>query len=413
MKESKVSSTLEKVDENMGQTFSLKQVKTVVLLTMLAGLSMGNESCQKANDRVLKMDVDLGTIGAQAVLMPSGEKIDFGYVANSLFYQSVMANDHFVISNAIPTPKSTLVNNMAASKATLAQKITSGLLGSGLSNDEKVLQQYGFLGQLQSKAVNLANITAKAGSFNGNASDMPACLYDLPQAKLAGEVVSFETTFGAGLSIGYGTGGALSSTATVGGTANFTSTRLQMGLRAVDPLNNLLMASATGVSSQSDVKFGVNLAAALLGLDFFYKTPIASVVTSAIDKSLSTVVSDLIKQKSLTGSWGDTWESRVVYDPEVANGDTQIIMRGGSRYGMMVGDQFTVTNMRYKWAADPCTSALQYKVPMSATPVANVTVIAVGDNVAVAKVDQYLIEDRILPGAQVKLLKMYVAPSSK
>lgn len=395
----------------MRQMLTLKKVNTVVLLTMLAGLSMGNESCQKANARVLKMDVDLGTIGAQAVIMPSGEKIDFGYVANSLFYQSVMANDHFVISNSIPTPTSTLAKYMTASKATLAQKITSGLMGNSQSNDEKILQQYGFLNQLQSKASNLANITAKAEAASVSASDMPACLYDLPQAKLAGEIVSFETTFGAGLSIGYGTSGAFSSTATVGGTANFTSTRLQMGIRAVDPLNNLLMASATGVSSQSDIKFGVNLAAALLGLDFFYKTPIASVVTGAMNKSLSTVVTDLVAQKSRTGSWGDAWESRVMYDPEIVDGDETILMRGGDRYGMVEGDQFTISNMHYKWSGEPCSSSLVYKIATTPTPIANVTIIKNGDNVAVARVDKYLIEERIMPGAQVKLLKMYVAPT--
>jgi hypothetical protein len=389
-----------------------KQIKTAVLLTMLAGLSMGNESCQQANTRILKMDADIGTIAAQPVVMPSGERIDFGYVANSLFYQSVMSNDHFVISNAIPTPTTTLAGNMVASKATLAQKMVASVFGSAQSNDEKIISDYGFMHQLQSKAANLANITAKAESATPvSASDMPACLYNLPQAKLGGEIVSFETNFGAGLSIGYGPNGSVTSPSGVAGSVNFTSTRLQMGLRAVDPLNNLLMASATGVSSQSNVKFNVNLLSALLGLDFFYKTPIASVVSSAMNKSLATVVTDLIKQKSLSGSWGDTWESRVVYDPEVANGDTQILMRGGSRYGMMVGDQFTVTNMRYKWVADPCTSALQYKVPTSPTPVANVTIVAVGDNVAVGHVDQYLIDERILPGAQVKLLKMYVAPT--
>lgn len=384
-----------------------KQVKMAVLMTMLAGLSMGNESCSKANERVLKMDVDIGPIAAQPITMPSGEKIDFGYISNALFYQSITSNDHFVISNAIPTPASTLSNNMAASKASLAQKLVNGL-GFNQSNDEKVLGEFGFLQQLQTKASKMANVSAAA---KDTAADIPTCLYTMPAGKLAGEIVSFEANWGGGLSVGYGANGAISNATGVGGNVTFNNTRLQMGLRIVDPLSNQLVTAAEGVSNQSNIKFGVNLASILLGLDFVYKTPIASVVSGAFDKSLSTLVTNISKAKSSTSSWGDAWESRVVYDPVVANGDTQIVIRGGTRYGMLVGDQFTITNMRYLWSGPACTSPLVYKVPMSATPIANVTVVAVGDNVAVAHVDKYLADESILPGAQVKLLKMLTTSS--
>ena len=366
---------------------------------------MGNESCQKANDRVLKMDVELGTIAAQSILMPSGEKIDFAYVANSLFYQSVMKNDHFVIMNEIPTSTSVSGSALASSKASFAQKVLASISGPALDENQKLIEEYGFGNQLRQKALGLAS--GSVSKVAANASDIPECLFNMPQAKLAGEIVSFESNFGAGLSIGYGTNGSFTN-APVGGSVDFKSTRLQMGVRSVDPLNGEIIAAATGVSNQSDVKFGVNLASILLGLDFFYKTPIASVVSGAMDKSLTSIITSITKT-SPTNSWGDAWESRVMYDPEVANGDTQILIRGGSRYGMLKGDQFTITNMRYKWKADPCVSRLDYRVPTSATPVANVTIIAVGPDVAVAKVDQYLIEDRILPGAQVKLLKMLAA----
>ncbi len=319
-----------------------------------------------------------------------------------------MANDHFVIMNEIPTATSMTQSSLAANKATLAQKVLSSIWGSSMSENQQLMEQYGFGAQIRSKA-SLAATNSTIQKADDSAADIPECLYNMPQAKLAGEIVSFETNFGAGLSIGYGTNGAFQNSP-VGGSVNFTSTRLQMGLRAVDPLNGEITAAAQGISSQSDVKFGVNLASVLLGLDFFYKTPIASVVTNAMGSSLSSIITSITKT-SQTNSWGDAWESRVMYDPVVANGDTQIMLRGGSRYGMLVGDQFTVTNMRYKWAGDPCTSKLSYRVPTTATPVANVTVIAVGPDVAVAKVDQYLIEDRVMPGAQVKLLKMYVAPS--
>jgi hypothetical protein len=382
-----------------------KKLKAAVLLSTLATLSMGAESCQKASERILKMDVELGTINAQSVLMPSGERIDFAYVANSLFYQSVMTNDHFVIMNEIPTPQTVTKTSLANGNRSLLSKVISTVWASAQDENEQLLEQYGFGAQLRAKSKSTSPGYAKPGD---DPSQIPECLYNMPQEQLAGEVVSFESNFGAGLSIGYGTNGAFQN-APVGGSVNFTNTRLQMGLRAVDPLNGTITAAAQGVSNQADTKFGLNLASILLGLDFFYKTPIASVVSGAMDKSLSSIVSSISKT-SQTNSWADAWESRVMYDPEVTNGDTQILIRGGSRYGMLVGDQFTVTNMRYKWKGEACSSKLEYRVPTSATPVANVTIIAIGPDVAVAKVDQYLVEERIVPGAQVKLLKMYVAP---
>ncbi len=382
------------------------KLKTGVLLAMAATLSMGAESCQKASERVLKMDIELGNINAQSILMPSGERIDFQWVANALFYQSVMTNDHFVIMNEIPTPqtvtKTSLANN---NKASLFSKVISTVWASAQNENEQLMEQYGFGAQLRTKQRAISQGYSKPGD---DPSEIPECLYNMPQAQLAGEVVSFESNFGAGLSIGYGTNGAFQN-APVGGSVEFKSTRLQMGMRAVDPLNGTITAAAQGVKNQSDIKFGVNLASILLGLDFFYKTPIASVVSGAMDSSLKTIVGSISKT-SQTNSWADAWESRVMYDPEVVNGDTQILIRGGSRYGMLVGDQFTVTNMRYKWKGEACASKLEYRVPTTATPVANVTIVAVGPDVAVAKIDRYMIEDRILPGAQVKLLKMYVAP---
>ncbi len=369
---------------------------------------MGNESCQKANDRVLKIDVDLGSIAAQKVIMPSGEKIDFSYVANALFYQEVMANSHFIISNPIPTPATTLGSG-GPSKLSLSQKIAVAVGMSSLSNDDQLMQDFGFADELRRKAA--VNLNSKVNGLTAESTDeeMPACLYNLPQAKLAGEVVSFEANFGAGLSLGYGANGSIGIPAGVGGSVKFSSARLQLGLRAVDPLNDLIIASAKGISHQSSVNFGLNLASPNIGFDFFFKTPIASVVAKGIDKSLDAIVADISKQNSTTGSWADAWESRVVYDKDVANGDTQIMIRGGSRYGLQKGDTFTVTNMHYAWTGAACASALRYKVPTTATPVANVEVIAVGDNVSVARVTQYLIEERIRPGAQVKILKMVTA----
>ena len=74
-----------KTVSTLGTTLSFR---IVVPLFAIAGLSMGNQSCQSATTtaRVLKMDIEIGTLKARSVKLPNGEVIDFPYVANSLFH---------------------------------------------------------------------------------------------------------------------------------------------------------------------------------------------------------------------------------------------------------------------------------------------------------------------------------------
>lgn len=383
---------------------STKQLKTLALVLATAGLSMGNEGCEEAKTRVLKLDVEVGRIAAQPIRLPSGEVINFPYVANSLFYRSVMNTDHFVMMNPVPAPAPSTL----AAQSKLSAKVVSGTAAKGdgdvSSQDEKILEKYGFLDQLVVQ--DDPKVSSKVGTQSA-VGTLPICLYDLPQAQLKGEVVSFEATWGVGVGIGYGSNGSPIDSGKVAGNVNFKQSRLDVGMRAEDPLNHLLMAQAGGVSHQSEVNLGIDFTAGLpIGLDLFFKTPLANVVMSAFDKGLGKMIVDFKDMRSDRGSWDDVWESRVMYDPEIVDGDTHIAFRGGERYMMKKGDKFTVTNMYYKWEVDPCTSALKYKIPRTPTPVADLEVIGVGDNIAVAKVLKYHIEQRIEPGAQVKILEL-------
>lgn len=401
------------------RNLKLKNTKSVLALSLLAGLTMGNEGCEQAKDRVLKLDVEIGSIAARPIKMPSGETIDFNYVANSLFYQQVQSNGHFVMMGAIPSVTST--TSTLASQAKLNAKIKKGLAKASDAKvstlDEQVLGKYGFMDQLAEKAEaalvsnsrnslapSIANQSATATAANPN--EVPLCVYDLPHSKLQGEVVSFEANWGVGVGVGYGTDGTQIPTGNVAGSVKFNSARLQMGLRNTHLLSNEILGAATGVASQSTVNFSLNILTALLGLDFFYKTPLANVVTSAMDKSLDKVVEDMIAQKSANKTWDEVWESRVIYDPEISDNDTYIAMRGGYRYNMRVGDTFSISNMHYKWSDDskPCESTLKYEIP--GNKLAEVEVVQVGNNVAVAKVTKWLVEENIKAGAQVKILKL-------
>lgn len=393
-----------------------QSMKLTGLMMMIAGLSMGNQSCEQANtqSRVLKMEVEIGTLNARPVQLPTGETVDFPYVVNSLFYRQVMNNDHFVISNAVPTPLS--VASSSGSAGTLSAKAVSesSLSSEGdlISNeDEKVLERFGFMNKLREQARAAGTQSQSQDGLASKTSDpyaeLPACLYDLPQARLGGEVISFEATWGAGIGVGYGQGGS-SLPGNAAGRVNFSSSKLEIGLRTDDPLSRNTIAIADGVANQSKVAFGVDFNAGLpIGLDFFFNTPLSDVIRKSMDRGLDKIVEAYLAIPDMENSWDNVWESRVVYDPVIVDYDTHIAFRGGYRAGVQVGDKFEIKNLHYLWEGTPCASRLKYRIPLTTDPIAEVEVVQNGDNVSVARVTKALTEDaRILPGAQVKILAL-------
>ncbi|HVK60277.1 MAG TPA: hypothetical protein VM432_01955 [Bdellovibrionales bacterium] len=375
---------------------SFKTAKMLVLMVGIAGISMGNQKCQESQDRVLRMDVEVGKIGAQTLRMPSGEVIDFPYLANSLFYMQVMNDPHFVMSNPLPPP----------TQPTATSKVSAKVKANPImSEDEAMLYDFGFIDR--GAPASSGKVAAKAAAA---VADLPTCLYESPQSKLDGNIISFESTWGAGIGIGYGANGSVLPSGGVAGSVNFKQAKLTMGLRASDPLMNILMASAEGVSHQADLKFGLDLLNPALGLDFIYKTPLVDVVKKGMSKSLDAVVKSFTNMMSERGSWDDVWESRVLYQPVIVDNDTTIAFRGGYRNNMKEGDTFVVSNMHYEWEGKACASRLKYAIPTTPTPVAEVEVIKVSPNAAVAKVTRYLIDQVIKPGAQIKILALKQPP---
>lgn len=369
------------------------------VITTVGLLSMGNQSCEKAQtNRVLKMDIEISSLKARPVRMPTGETIDFPYVANSLFYRQVMDHDHFVIINPIPSINTYTANGFKIQKSQPGSKTARAEDGMVSEKDVNVLKKYGFLDKM------LSGASSKTANAMETSSSLPACLYDLPQALLGGEVISFEATWGVGLGVGYGAGGDLKSN--VGGKVQFDQSRLEIGLRTDDPLSQQVIAIGDGVSNQSKVNFGLDFGSGIpIGLNFFFNTPITDVIRSAMTKGLDKIVEKYTSMLSNNKDWNEVWESRVIDDPILVNGDTHIAFRAGYLAGVKEGDTFSITNMQYRWEGAACYTRLKYKIPLTTLPIATAKVVSVGDNVSVAKVD-YLQEQRILPGAQVKLLAL-------
>lgn len=395
-------------------------LKSMIPIFVIAGLSMGNEGCEEQQDkpRVLKMDIEIGSLKGRVVRLPNGESVDFPYVANSLFYRQVINHDHFVIGNPVPTSlmlasQGGQFKTQGVTDASSAEAAPSGLVSG---RDVAVLENYGLLRQTRLEGQSLMQgRTSEREVVEGKASasqvsKLPACLYDLPQSLLGGEVISFQMTGGGGIGIGYGPGGDLPGSAA--GRINFQSSKLELGLRTDDPLTQQAIAIGDGIARQSQVQFGLDFVPGVpVGISFFYNTPITDVIRNAMDDGLNQIVDRYKNLLSTNKDWNEVWESRVIYDPEIVNNDTHIAFRGGYRAGVKIGDTFQVTNLHYAWEGAACYTRLKYKIPLTVTPIAEATVVSVGDNVSVAVV-KYLTEQKIQPGAQVKVLKL-VEPVKK
>lgn len=393
----------------------MKNFKMIVPVTILGALSMGNSGCEKeeAKGRTLKMEVEISSLKARTVRMPNGEVIDFPYVVNSLFYRQVFNHDHFLMMNPVPTGQG-LADSGGVFK-TQAKGDASTDEGMVSANDVAVLERYGFLNHirktandLMSGAKTMNDLVAK--STNSDA-ELPPCLYDLPQALLGGEVLGFEVTGGVGIGIGYNASGDLAGN--VGGKIGFEQSRLELGLRTENPLSNQVIAIGDGVAHQKKTSFGINFIPGIpIGLSFFFNTPITDVIREAMTKGLDNIVAKYASMRSKTGDWNEVWESRVIYDPQLANNDTHVAIRGGFLHGVKEGDTFAISNMHYAWEGAACYTKLKYAIPLTTTPIAEGVVVSVGDNVSVLQI-QYLAEGRVLPGAQIKVLKLVQPVAAK
>ena len=381
-------------------------------IAALGALSMGNESCQQSTERVVRMEVEVGSLGARPVTLPNGETVDFPYVVNTLFYRQVMNNPHFMIqlanSGVVPMAPSASGAKGVAAKAQASETSQQHLAGY-TARDLEMLADFGFLkAPAASSGAESFSVAGKADSTGMPTDDskIPACLYSVPLAKLGGSVISFAAEFGVGLAVGYQANGT-ALPGGVGGSVEFSASKLEMGLRWDNTLRRQPVAIADGIAHQANIKFAIGFNPGVpIGLSFFYNTPIQDAIRAAMDRGLASIVAAYVQKTAGTGkTWKDAWEGRVAFDSVISNNDTHIAFRGGGYSNVEVGDTFTVANMRYKWKGAECASELDYSIPLT-DPIAEVTVERVGDAIAVAKVTKYRIEQRIRPGAQMKIMAL-------
>ena len=354
----------------------MKTLKFIFLI----GMSVCVVACEddKPKERYLRLSADIRPVKAQVVKLPDGKTIDFPYVANALFYYSVMMDPHFLIDK--PITLGIQDGSFPSSKAVSVQEA-----------DDELLVRWGFkkvAGEFRDQQMEKA--------FSEEVEPLQ-CLVHAAEIKLAANVIAFELIGSGGIHGGY-------PGVPVGGSLNFDRSELSVTLGSEDPLTGRPITIDAGKSYENKLRGEVDYMG-IAGLDFFFKTPLFKVVAGAFKDALKNLVDRRMDQLDI-GDWTKAWQSKIIFDPVISDGDTHLAMRGGSRANVRVGDTFEVYNMHYKWMGEECNSPLDYAMPNPSTPVAVIRVVETGNDVSKALVTSASKEYRVSAGAIVKIKQL-------
>jgi len=364
--------------------FQLKRAKLIkgLVLSALSLSLMGNDSCGGSKDsegRILRRRVQMGQITAPPIELPpafGGKKFDFAYVANMQMYDILRRTQSFSTADVDP--------NQAWDPSGLDDSLKGEF--NSCEEDQEIQSYDANTGQKLSGVISKTTISQSA-----------ACLIEVPQAIIEGNILDFQLTSGGGLSIGLADIKFLSAL-----DFSFEKYRLDVTLRAKHPLERGDHFFSTTIKQSYGKKMqlsaGLNFGAISLGPKYYFQSPLAKVV----DEGLTEAVTELRNNWSKDDPW---------YAMVLRNCDKYLYLNGGmgNDAGLKVGDILAVKNVNYYWYGEACHSEL--KGETSLKPIAYAKVISVGRNISAAEIIEHdnAYEHTglpIYPGARVYLEKM-------
>ncbi|PIS11212.1 MAG: hypothetical protein COT73_05210 [Bdellovibrio sp. CG10_big_fil_rev_8_21_14_0_10_47_8] len=326
-------------------------------------LLMGNQQCKDpgTETRELRRRVQMGVIQAPPMPLTDGGNFDFKFAANAQLWDVLRKTQSFSTSTI---------------------------------SSEAILDP-GQMTQADRDAFNQCEDTT-TDSFNQMVNgkvmtQTSTCMITMPQAVINGEIVNFELTTSAGVTVG------LPQFAGLGVGLGIKKATLTMALQADHPLipGHVIAASTPKAKRQEfNVNFSWAPSGVGLGFDFYSKTDLASVVKKAMENGIS----DLKQQFDLSEPW---------YATVLKNCDKALMINAGSASdaNLQVGDILEVYNVWYDWEGEACNSTLTGTMKSTAAPIAVVQVEIVGDTFSQARVIQQT-ATKILPGARVYVQKL-------
>jgi hypothetical protein len=367
----------------------VKNILKASMLLMLAGTMMGNQSCEQEKEqeqpRELRRRVQMGRIVAPPIQLPQGGTFDFQYVANAQMYDILKKTNSFSTATIDPAK--------VYDTAGLSQDEASQFNQCSDPDEDTASVQ----GKLLSKSV----ISQKA-----------ACMIDMPQGIVAGNILDFTLVSGGGISL------KLSQIPFLPGASfSFKRYELSLAMRVMHPLQagGISLGDRKVIATTSKESFGHDFGVDLqlnfngfeLGPSYYYKSPLRKV----LDQGLTDAVNDLKNQWNTAEPW---------YAMVLRNCDKYIYINAGNKTdaGLMVGDIVRIQNVDYRWAGKACESQLMAAMDYIGGPVAYAKIVSVGDNMSAAVVlDKdpnypYSPDQVIKPGARVYMEKLFVQPKT-
>lgn len=353
-----------------------KKIVNGVLLLSLCYLLTAAEGCDQSETRNLRRRIQVGRITAPPMILPGNAgNFDFQFVANAQIYDILRRTQSFSTSTVDPSKTYD---------------------PSGLSDAEATsFNQCGDSEQ--------SEFVTKGLSAKSIISEKAACLIDLPQGIVTGNILNFTLKSSAGATISLTDLALLPSL-----NFDFKSYEMSMTMQVVDPMirsHYIATTSKQSYASELSASATLNLGPFALGPRYYYNSPLRQVVDEAMVQS----VNDLKTQWNKATPW---------HAMVLRNCDKQIYINAGNSTdaGLLVGDIVKINNVRYRWEGPVCASRLMGST-INEEVVAYARITSVGDTISVATVIDndptmpYSLEQLIKPGSRVYMHKM--APAKK
>jgi len=360
-----------------------QRVNPIIKLGLLLGVvvvSLGNEKCEEdgVQKRELKRRVQMGALRAPRISLPQGGQFDFQYVANAQMYDILRKTNSFSTATIDPA------------------KIYDP---SGLSQEEAQVFH-----QCEDEVVDhlMPNGISQKSTF----SQLAACMIDMPQGILSGNILDFTLVNKGGVSLRLNQVPYLT-----GASFEFQRYELSVTMRVMHPLqrggnvpgDRKIITTTAQEKHSKDFGVGLNLnfGGFELGPSYYYRSPLRKVV----DEALSASLEDLKNQWNSAEPW---------YAMVLRACDKYIYLNAGnaSDAGLKVGDLLRIQNVNYRWRGESCRSDLMGSVDFVGGPVGYARVVSVGDNISAAVIIDadpqfpYSRDQVIRPGARVYVEKL-------
>lgn len=337
-------------------------MKKLLVLIPLGLMLMGNQKCEEPKQQVreLRRRVEMGAIDAPAMSLPDGKKFDFKFVANAQMYDVLRKTQSFstaTMDGTIQLEEMTPADREAFNRC-----------------DDDIL-----------------NGNSKLMAKSGQMSTVASCMINMPQAVIEGNILNFEITNKAGVSID------LLKPVDLGLSIDVAKAVLTMSFQADDPLiPGQVLAATTSKANRYETSVGANINFGLfsIGPKAYFKSELSGVVSKAMQAGIT----DLKTQMDLNSPW---------YAMVLKDCDKAVLINAGgaSDAGLKKGDVLEIYNVRYRWSGEVCNSNLLGAIDSTPEPIATAEVEIVGDTMSQAKIITQT-ETKIQPGSRVYVRKL-------